>query len=87
MQISKPLLPSKIVSIPPSPPVPSSAHALPDCTGPDPITGSYIPAHPLDILYPPEVLPQPHDAPVVGRYNFVPEACVWRHAGLRFGNP
>ncbi|KZP13775.1 hypothetical protein FIBSPDRAFT_834647 [Athelia psychrophila] len=88
MQISKPLLPSKIVSIPPSPPVPSSARlALPDCTGPDPITGSYIPAHPMDILYPPEVLPQPNNAPVVGRYTFVPEACVWRHAGLRFGNP
>ncbi|KAF7975501.1 hypothetical protein HWV62_9429 [Athelia sp. TMB] len=41
----------------------------------------------MDVLYPPEVLPQPFDQPVVGRYSFVPESCIWRHAGLRFGNP
>lgn len=88
MQLSKPLLPAKeIVSIPAPPPAYSSAALdLPDCAGPDPIPGSYIPAHPLDILYPPEVLPQPFDAPVVGRYSFIPENCVWRHAGLRFGD-
>lgn len=86
MQISASLLPSnKIVSIPPPPlSVPLS---LPNCTGAEPIAGSYIPAHPLDVLYPPEVLPQPFEKPVVGRYTFVPESCAWRHAGLRFGDP
>ena len=87
-QISKPLLPSqKIVTIPPPPPSAAPARVLPDCKGPEPIPGTYIPAHPLDVLYPPEVLPQPEEVPVVGRYGFVPEACVWRHAGLRFGDP
>lgn len=86
MEISTPLLPShKIVSIPPPPP--SIPLNLPNCTGPGPIPGSYLPAHPMDVLYPPEVLPQPSEKPVVGRYNFVPESCAWRHAGLRFGDP
>lgn len=89
IQIAKPLLSSnRIISIP-------AAHSsefnadldLPSCVGPEPIPGSFIPAHPMDVLYPPEVLPQPNDRPVMGRYNFVPESCVWRHAGLRFGDP
>jgi len=82
-QLSAPLLPTqKINTFPPAPPPHSSS--LPNCSGPDPIRGSYIPAHPLDVIYPPEVLPQPNDIPVMGRYGFVPEGCKWRHAGLRF---
>lgn len=87
-QIAAPLQPSRhVVSFEETDESPSTSLALPNCTGPDPIAGSFIPAHPLDVLYPPETLPQPFDQPVVGRYNFVPESCVWRHAGLRFRNP
>jgi hypothetical protein len=82
-QVSAPLLPTQIIHTYPSTP-PSYSLSLPDCSGPDPIPGSFIPAHPLDILYPPEVLPQPNGMPIMGRYGFVPEACTWRHAGLRF---
>lgn len=60
--------------------------ALPACSGSDPIRGSYLPAHPLDILYPPITLPQGRNYPIVGRYNFIPESCQWRHAGTRFSN-
>lgn len=81
--VSAPLLPTQIIHTYPSPP-PSRSLSLPDCSGPDPIPGSFIPAYPLDILYPPEVLPQPNGMPIMGRYGFVPEACTWRHAGLRF---
>ncbi|KAG8976795.1 hypothetical protein FRC05_003145 [Tulasnella sp. 425] len=56
------------------------------CSGSGPIRGSYLPAHPLDILYPPITLPQGRNYPIVGRYNFVPESCQWRHAGTRFSN-
>jgi hypothetical protein len=83
IQLSAPLLPTQIIHTYPSPP-PSRSLSLPNCSGPDPIPGSFIPAHPLNILYPPEVLPQPNGKPVMGRYGFVPEACTWRHAGLRF---
>jgi len=82
-QLSAPLLPTQIIYTLPAP-LPSPSLFLPNCSGPDPIPGSFIPAHPLDVLYPPEILPQPSEKPIMGRYGFVPEACTWRHAGLRF---
>lgn len=100
MRVAAPLLPTQgIVTLPafsptPSPPVVLSSSTwdhesatLPNCSSSFPIPGSFIPAHPLDVIYPPEVLPQPVGKPVVGRYSFIPESCKWRHAGLRFGDP
>ncbi|KAJ7583783.1 hypothetical protein C8J56DRAFT_1054311 [Mycena floridula] len=64
----------------------SQSSALPACSGSDPITGSFIPLHHLDRLYPQYTNPEPKGVPVIGRYGFVPEACVWKHHGLRFGD-
>ncbi|KAE9411328.1 hypothetical protein BT96DRAFT_911943 [Gymnopus androsaceus JB14] len=76
---------SRKVTVIPAPPT-SWKDALPACDSSDPIQGSYIPLHPLDRLYPLHTNPEPQGVPVVGRYGFVPESCVWRHAGMRFGD-
>jgi len=55
-------------------------------SGREPIQGSYPPAHPLNILYLPFSLSDPIRTPVVGRYQFVPIGCEWKHAGQRFGD-
>ncbi|KIO33629.1 hypothetical protein M407DRAFT_231788 [Tulasnella calospora MUT 4182] len=69
--------------------IPSSSpgdRSPPACSGSAPIRGSYLPAHPLDILYPPVTLPQGHNYPIIGRYNLIPESCRWKHAGVRFSD-
>ncbi|KAG9012166.1 hypothetical protein FRB90_006815 [Tulasnella sp. 427] len=57
--------------------------SLPACSGSAPIRGTYLPSHPLDVLYPPFILPQGNNYPVMGRYYFTPESCQWKHAGTR----
>ena len=84
----KPLLPSRTFFTYPTASASTSIStaALPACSGREPIRGSYLPAHPLDILYPPFGFSDPIGTPVVGRYQFVPIGCEWKHAGRRFGD-
>jgi hypothetical protein len=67
---------------------------LPACSPSEHISGSYIPQHPLDVLYPPAPLPtskfggasevtQPGH-PIAGRHVFIPHGCRYTHTGQRF---
>ncbi|GAA5837584.1 hypothetical protein JCM11251_002018 [Rhodosporidiobolus azoricus] len=60
------------------------ASSLPACTGPKPISGSYIPSALPSLLYPPHQLPMTPSRPSAGYHTFVPSGCSFQHDGLRF---
>jgi hypothetical protein len=74
--------------------------ALPACSTEEVVPGSYLPQHPMDILYPPAPLPTSevggaseatsNGIPVAGRYTFVPHGCTHDtnlKGGRRFSDP
>lgn len=62
--------------------------SLPECSGPGPVHGAYVPVNPLDLMYPPASIPlAPNGEQMAGRWKFVPEDCRWTHAGLRYRDP
>ncbi|KAL1746919.1 hypothetical protein HDZ31DRAFT_33166 [Schizophyllum fasciatum] len=84
--IPSPLNASHHLALPGTTNVLDDDSALPACEGQDPVRGSYIPHHPLDLLDSPIQWPAPGGRRIGERYRFVPAGCKWKHSGMRFSN-
>lgn len=61
---------------------------LPECDTRGPSTGIWLPRHTMDTVDPPVEIMHEREGhtPLMGRYEFVPHGCSWKHGATLFGD-